>query len=34
VYNISQGNHPKNRLNCEKCEFKNTEWCPWGKNVR
>ena len=28
VYNISQGNHPKNRLNCEKCEFKNTEWCP------
>jgi ATP-dependent exoDNAse (exonuclease V) beta subunit len=28
VYNISTGNHPKNRLNCNKCEFDKTKWCP------
>ena len=28
VYNISTGNHPKNRLNCKKCDFDKTEWCP------
>jgi len=28
VYNISKGNHPKNRLSCKKCEFDKTQWCP------
>jgi ATP-dependent exoDNAse (exonuclease V) beta subunit len=28
VYNIHQGNHPKNKLNCGKCEFRRTEHCP------
>ena len=28
VYNIHNNNHPKNRLNCDKCEFNKTEWCP------
>ena len=28
VYNIHNKNHPKNRLNCYKCEFNKTEWCP------
>ena len=32
VYNIRKGNHPKNKLNCGKCEFFRTEHCPWGLN--
>lgn len=28
VYNIHKGNHPKNKLNCGKCEFRGTEHCP------
>ena len=28
VYNIQKRNHPKNKLNCQKCEFNKTEWCP------
>lgn len=28
VYNIHNKNHPKNRLNCERCEFNKTRWCP------
>ena len=28
VYNIHNNNHPKNRLSCEKCEFRQTQWCP------
>jgi ATP-dependent exoDNAse (exonuclease V) beta subunit len=27
VYNIHKNNHPKNRLNCAKCEFNKTQWC-------
>ena len=28
VYNIHNNNHPKNRLNCAKCEFNQTQYCP------
>jgi hypothetical protein len=28
VYNIHKGNHPKNKLNCGKCDFRGTEHCP------
>ena len=28
VYNIHNNNHPKNRLNCAKCEFQRTPYCP------
>jgi hypothetical protein len=28
VYNIHNNNHPKNKLKCGKCEFRNTEYCP------
>ena len=27
VYNIEKQNHPKNRMSCAKCEFKNTKYC-------
>jgi|TARA_R110002072_G_scaffold15835_1_gene62522 hypothetical protein len=28
VYNIHNSNHPKNKLNCGKCEFRRTDHCP------
>jgi ATP-dependent exoDNAse (exonuclease V) beta subunit len=28
MYNIHNNNHPKNKLKCGKCEFKNTQYCP------
>ena len=28
VYNIHKKRHPKNKLNCRRCEFHRTEWCP------
>jgi hypothetical protein len=28
VYNIHNKNSPKNRLKCDKCEFRRTKWCP------
>lgn len=27
VYNIDKNNHPKNRLKCSQCEFRNSEHC-------
>jgi ATP-dependent exoDNAse (exonuclease V) beta subunit len=28
VYNIHNSNHPKNKLNCGKCDFRGTVHCP------
>jgi len=28
LYNINKNNFPKNRMSCNNCEFKKTEYCP------